>query len=94
MAYDVGDLVRLTVTYTNSAGSAVDPSTVTLAVKSSAGTTAYTYAAGSITKSSTGVYYKDVMLTVAGQWDYTWTSTGTPQQVATGTLYALTPATG
>ena len=74
--YDIGDVVRLTGTFTVS-GSATDPTTITLKVKPGGGTLlSYTYAAGEITKSTTGVYYKDIPITAAGVWYYNWTSTG------------------
>ena len=74
--YDIGDLVRVTGTFTVSSV-ATDPTTVTLKVLPPGGTLAtYTYAAGEITKSGTGVYYKDIAITAAGTWYYRWLGTG------------------
>lgn len=75
-AYDVGDAIRLSVAFTNSAGSAVDPGAVALKVRNPAGTvTTYTYALGDLTKSGTGAYYRDIDLDTAGEWAYRWAGT-------------------
>jgi len=72
----VGDTVTLTNTFAVS-GTATDPTTVTLVVTDPTGTaTTYTYAGGTITKTSTGVYTKNVTASTAGIWSYTWTGTG------------------
>jgi hypothetical protein len=64
-----------------------DPTTVTLEVKDPAGTTTtYTYALAAVTKASTGVYYKDLAMSIVGQWHYRWTGTGTAPGVAEGCL--------
>ena len=79
-AYQVGDLVRITAAFTNEAGSAADPTTVTLLVKLryviGAETTTYTYPTN-ITKDSTGNYHVDFQPTTEGIWDYRWVGTGT-----------------
>jgi molybdopterin-guanine dinucleotide biosynthesis protein len=55
-----------------------DPTTITLTVVSPSGTsTSYTYAGATVTKSATGVYYKDLTPDAAGEWLYRWTGTGT-----------------
>lgn len=68
--YDIGDLVRVTSTFTLTADdTAVDPTTVTYTVKDPSGNeTEYTYAGGEVTRSSTGVFYKDVSIDEAGRW--------------------------
>lgn len=86
-AYDRGDLVRLTATFTDTAGVATDPTTVTCRVRSPAGTTTVdTYSPGSITKDSTGVYHLDVNASESGQWWYRWEGTGAVQQADEGTF--------
>jgi hypothetical protein len=77
-SYQVGDQIRLTATFTNSALAVADPTTVTCQVKLRyIGTsTTYTYPA-TITKDSTGVYHVDVIPTNEGIWDYRWVGTGT-----------------
>lgn len=74
--YDVGDLVRVTGTFT--VGSvATDPTTVTLKVKDPSGNLdTYTYALSQVTKSSTGIYYKDLSIDEAGVWRYRFVGTG------------------
>jgi hypothetical protein len=83
------ELATLTNTF-SVAGSVADPTTVTLAVTSPSGTTTtYTYPA-SITKSSTGVYTKDIACSEADTWEYVWTGTGTASDVVAGTWTVLT----
>ena len=86
-SYEVGDLVRLTATFTNTSEVVTDPTTVTCLVKlryviGSTATT-YTYPA-TIIKDSTGVYHVDVTPTTEGIWDYRWVGTGTVQAAAEG----------
>jgi hypothetical protein len=84
-AYQVGDLVRLSASFTNSAGVATDPTTITCLVKLryviGAQTTTYTHPA-TITKDSTGEYHVDVTPDAEGIWDYRWVGTGTVQAAA------------
>lgn len=82
----VGDTVTLTNTFAVS-GTATDPTTVSLVVTDPAGTaTTYTYAGATITKSSTGVYTKNVTASSAGVWLFTWTGTGTAADVQDGSF--------
>jgi hypothetical protein len=75
--YDIGDLVRVTGTFTVS-GTATDPTTITLKVlPPGSAVLTYTYALSEVTKSATGVYYKDIPITSSGTWYYRWISTGT-----------------
>lgn len=85
-SYDKGDLVRLTATFTNSAGVATDPTAVTCQVKSPSATTTYTYNPGTVVKDSTGVYHLDVSASAAGQWWYRWEGTGAVEQADEGTF--------
>ena len=78
--YDVGDSVRIYLALVDSAGAAVDPTTLTLTVKPGDGTaTSYTYALGEITKDSVGNYHKDytVPTGTGGTVYYKFTATGT-----------------
>jgi len=78
--YDVGDNVRLSIAIVNSAGAATDPTALSLTVKPGQGTaTTYTYAAGDITKDSTGNYHYDytVLTGSGGTVYYKFTATGT-----------------
>jgi hypothetical protein len=82
----VGDTVTLSNTFAVS-GTATDPTTVSLVVTDPAGTaTTYTYAGATITKSSTGVYTKNITASTAGVWLYTWTGTGTAADVQDGSF--------
>jgi hypothetical protein len=88
MAYDIGDLVRLSASFTNSVGSAVDPTTVAVKYKApGAATVTKTYALAEVTKDSTGHYHYDVSVTVEGHWYYRWESTGTGQAAAEDVFY-------
>lgn len=83
----VGDMLRLQNTFTVS-GTKTDPTTVTLEVKDPSGNTAtYTYALSEITKSGTGIYYKDVTFDEAGWWTYEWAGTGTVVVVEGNKIY-------
>lgn len=74
--YDKGDTIRLWA-YFKVSNVYTDPTTITLKVKDSDGTiTTYTYALGQITKSSTGIYYKDISLNNDGLWYYRYEGTG------------------
>jgi len=81
--YDVGDLLRVVGTFTDSAGAVQDPTVIKLSTKDPAGTvTTYTYVASpeaDIFKTATGIYYSDIDLSSAGTWYYRWWSTGTGQ---------------
>jgi len=75
------ELVTLSNTFTVD-GVATDPTTVSLTVVDPAGTsTTYTYAAAAITRTSAGLYTKDVACTLAGRWQAVWTGTGTASDV-------------
>ncbi len=90
----VGDTVTLTNTF-KVAGTATDPTTITLVVTDPAGTaTTYTYAGATITRTSTGLYTKNIAASTAGRWSYAWTGTGTAADVESGVfdVVALDPS--
>lgn len=65
---DVGDVASITITTTNAAGNAADPSALTVKVKAP-GAAAVSYVYGTdaeLTKSSTGVYVLAYPVTVGG----------------------------
>lgn len=75
--YNLGDAVQINCTF-KSGGVATDPTTVTLTVYSdSAGLSTYTYGAGQIVKSDTGIYYKVITPAYAETYRYRWVATGT-----------------
>jgi len=86
--YDVGDAVRITNTFTNLAGTATDPTTITVKVKTPANIeTTYVYLTdAAVVRTSTGVYYIDVSLTEAGVWAYRFVGTGTVKAAKEGTF--------
>ena len=81
-----GSTKRFNATITIS-GTLTDPGTLTLKIKEyGQATVTYTYAGAQITKTSTGVYYKDVVLTYAGKTIYQWVTTGTAADLVEGTI--------
>jgi hypothetical protein len=64
-----------------------DPTTVTLTVTSGQTRTVstYTYAASQITRTSAGVYTKDITCNEAGTWQYQWDGTGAASDTVGGT---------
>jgi hypothetical protein len=77
--------LRLTASFVNSSGVAVDPDTVTFKTHSPSGDDAtYVYGTDSeVQKASTGNYTADIVPTEAGRWRFRWKTTGT------GTVIAL-----
>lgn len=87
--YDLGDLVKVTGTFTDTAGTALDPSTVSFTYKDPAGTsTTLVYGDDdAVVKSSTGVYYVNINANIAGHWFWRWHSAGTGQAADNGQFY-------
>lgn len=83
--FEIGELVRLTRTFVNLAGTATDPSTVKVRLRSPDGTVTEGDATNDTT--AVGVFYFDVTPTVPGRWRYRWVSTGDPQLRPTGTFW-------
>lgn len=79
-AYDIGDRVRVTTTFTLS--DVNTNTTVAVAVRAPDGTET----SPSATNSATGVYYIDLDLTQAGDWMYRFTGTGTVKAVSAGRI--------
>lgn len=79
--YELGDLVRVTGTFTNEAGDLVDPTVVNFAYIDPAGTrTDLVYGTDvEVVKSAVGVYYVDVDADQVGRWRYRFWSTGSGQ---------------
>lgn len=94
--YPLGQPIRLSTTVRDTTGTLVNPSTLTLLVKTSAAdgsmTTTGTYP--SPTNDSTGTYHQDVPaadLATIGHYQYTWTSTGTGAGVSFGEFDVFDP---
>lgn len=86
--YDVGDLVRLAVEFTDADGAPADPTAVSLRVKHGSTTDVYTDAE----TDSTGAYHKDVEATAPGAWSYRWIGTGAVQAAEEGRFFVRTPS--
>ena len=75
--YDINDVVRVTSTFTVSSVN-TDPSDVHLKIKTPGGITSlYVYSLAEITKSATGIYYKDIAVDDDGMYYYRFEGTGT-----------------
>ena len=77
--YEIGNLIRVTGTFTDSDGNAHDPTSVFCSVLEPDGTqTDYEHGVDpEITNSATGVYYLDQAVDQEGFWYYRWYATGT-----------------
>lgn len=105
-AFDVGDTVRSwgvfkAATHSVSAGvpsatyALTDPTTVSLLVVEPDGTrTTYTYAGGGATKHSTGVFYRDIPLTLPGEYLLRWVGTGAAAATTETVVRAMATRTG
>lgn len=77
-SYPVGSLVRVSAAFTDASGAAVDPTTVTLQVKTPAGTVT-SYVDPDVVHDGVGLYHYDIDGSTVGNWEYRWSSTGTGQ---------------
>lgn len=80
-----GTSLRLTVSFTDADGTAVDPDTVTFSTFSPGGTsTDYVYDTDDeVGRSATGSYYADISPGESGRWHFRWLTTGTGTSIAT-----------
>lgn len=78
MNYDIGDLIRLTGSFSDLAGTATDPTGITLSIRLPSGTiTTLTYGVdASVYRLSTGFYYSDFAPTMEGLHYYRFAGTG------------------
>lgn len=76
-----GTPFRVTVTFQDEDGVAIDPATVTLKTLSPCGTeTSYVYGTDAeVQRQSAGLYLGDITPDRAGRWRFRWESTGTGQ---------------
>lgn len=82
-----GNTLHTDLLVKNDLGVLVDPVSLTLTVKTPANVvTIYTYPTSTITKTATGTYYGEFVLTEIGVWEYEWTTT-TPARVSGGEVY-------
>lgn len=79
------ELAKLTNTFKVD-GVATDPTTVSLIITTPTGTeTTYTWAASEITRTSAGVFTKNIACTEDGTWTFQWVGTGAASDTETGT---------
>ncbi len=84
--YDIGDVARVTCTFTVGIVN-TDPTTVTLEVKTPTNVvTSYTWAGGTVTRSAAGIFYKDISLTMSGEWFYRFEGAGAVESASEGSL--------
>lgn len=94
--WDRGETARIWNTYTNTAGVAVDPDSITLKIYDPAGVldTTVTYS-GDIVKSATGIYYYDYDIAAdaeIGWWVNKWTAAfGTQEDITKDQFYVRDP---
>ena len=70
---DIGDTVRIQVTFRDAADAVADPTTVQFISRTPAGVeTVVTAPDVSIINPSIGVYYSDVAITEANEWTFRW----------------------
>ena len=88
--YDLGDDVLITLTVTDTDGTAVNPSSIALSLTDPSGNAS----APTTSNTAVGAYQATVSADEAGRWRYTWTTTG-PAGVEAGyfDVYALAPVT-
>lgn len=86
--YDVGDMVRVRLSFVNSAGVGVDPSSLTLSsyIRGAPLTTVQTlvYGVNSIVRAGLGEYFSDVAANSAGTWQLRGVGTGDNQAAVQG----------
>jgi hypothetical protein len=76
MPYDIGDVVRITASFTNVAGVAADPTTTALLVMLPDGSEA-SYATEALVHDSIGTFHLDLGIAQSGTYSYRWTGSGT-----------------
>ena len=78
--YDVGDVIRVSGTFTDSSQAGVDPSSVTFQYRQHladpSSVTTLIYGINSVTRVSTGSFFSDVPVNSGGEWRYRWNGTG------------------
>lgn len=87
----VGEVARLSVTVTDTAGAATDPASVVLKIKSPAGVVSNQTYPGTVIRSGAGVFVFDLLLTEKGKWLYRWETSAPAPGASQGDL-AVTPA--
>ena len=88
MGTNVGDMRRITASFTDIDGDPIDSSGLTISIENPSGdTTAYVYGVDEeVIRDSLGVYHIDTLLDEAGIWRYNVTSTGAVAAVEEGSF--------
>lgn len=84
--YTVGNVIRCSTAFTNLAGAAIDPTTVSFSFKTPAGVvTTYVYPTDvQLVKDSTGNYHVDIAADTEGLYSWRFFSTGTGKAAVEG----------
>lgn len=79
--YDIGDIVRISASFKNSASSLIDPTSASMLYKDPSGSkTSLVYAVdAALVKDNTGLYHVDLTIDESGRWYTRWSSSGTGQ---------------
>lgn len=87
--YDLGDMVRVSASFTNIDGVAADPTAVTLQVRRpDTSITTYTYGADpEIVKTDVGQYRADLDIDQEGTWRFRWAGVGAVQAAHESVFY-------
>ena len=89
-SYDLGNLVRVSGSFTTVTGAPADPTTITLRVKDPTGTIAV-YTGGAMVRDGIGAYHYDLVPAKSGTWSYRWEGTGAVT-AAGDSSFAVTPS--
>lgn len=73
--YDIGDLVKIQGTFTDTAGVPTNPTTATLRVHKPDGTLDI-YTGAQLSSGGNGIKYVEITPALAGTWLYRWEGTG------------------
>ena len=90
----IGNSVLLSMSFTNSAGVAVDPTIVQLKTQDPAGNqvTRVYPPTGTVTRVSTGNYQSVISPTIVGVWEYRWVGSGAFNAASEG-VFTITAST-
>ena len=84
-SYDVNDVVRITGTFTSTAGVLTNPAKVTFVYEHPLGTiTTRTSTAATVINPTVGTFYTDVIIDAEGVYEYRVFSTGTVRSATQG----------
>lgn len=86
MNYDIGDVVRIMVTFQTISGAYIDPTTVVLKILLPTGVVLQRQYPTEVVKSSSGQYYYDFSVTVSGTHSVRWEGTSPAQGAGESTF--------